>query len=70
MPGQAAFWRTRVLTLLTAATVIMSIAERKSDHRETGRSRPVLPADFRRRVSTLTVEVDKRVKAIQAVEVQ
>ncbi len=70
MPGQAAYHRTRVLGLLATAMELAKIAEEQSDIRAEGRTRPLLPAPFRRKVSALVLELDKRVKAIKAEEVQ
>lgn len=70
MPGQASFYRTRVLKLLDAAAVVVSMAEEQSDHKPEGRARPLLPVDFRRRVAALVGDLDKRVAAIRQVEVQ
>ena len=70
MPGQTSFYRTRVLRLLDAASVVVSMAEEQSDHKPEGRSRPLLPADFGRRVGALVSDLDKRVAAIRDVEVQ
>ncbi len=70
MPGQASFYRTRVLKLLDAAAVVVSMAEEQADHKSEGRSRPLLPADFRRRVAGLVGDFNKRVAAIRDVEVQ
>ena len=69
MPGQASFYRTRTLKLLDAAETCISIAEQQADYTPAGRSRPLLPADFRRRVTALRGEVDKRMTAIRDVEV-
>lgn len=70
MPGQASFYRTRTLKLLDAAATCISIAEEQAGHTPTGRSRPLLPADFRRRVAALVGDFDKRVTAIRDVEVE
>ncbi len=70
MPGQASFHRTRTLKLLDAAETCISIAEEQAAHTPTGQSRPLLPADFRRRVTSLAVDLDKRLTTIREVEVQ
>ncbi len=49
---------------------LAKIAEEQSDIRADGRTRPLLPAPFRRKVSALVLELDKRVTAIKAEEVQ
>ncbi len=69
MPGQASFYRTRTLKLLDAAMTCISIAEEQAGHTPAGRSRPLLPADFRRRVAALVGDFDKRMTAIRDVEV-
>lgn len=70
MPGQTAFYRTRVLKLLDAAMVVASMADEQADYTPEGRVQPLLPADFRRRVAALVGDLDKRVAAIREVEVQ
>ncbi len=70
MPGQASYHRTRVLGFLTTAIELAKVAEEQSNNKAEGRSRPLLPAPFRRKVSALVLEMDKRVRAIKAEEVQ
>ncbi len=70
MPGQAAWYRTRVLKLLDGALANIEVAEMVADSRAEGRTRPLLPAPFRRKVSALVLELDKRVASIKAEEVQ
>ena len=70
MPGQASYHRTRVLGFLVTAMELAKIAEEQSDIKAEARTRPLLPAPFRRKVSALVLELDKRVTAIKAEEVQ
>ena len=71
MPGQAAWYRTRVLKLLDGALANIKVADMVADSRPPEeRARPLLPAPFRRKVSALVLEMDKQVAAIKAEEVQ
>ena len=70
MPGQASMYRTQVLKLLDGAVALLEVAEERADKRAEGKARPLLPVPFRRKVSALVLELDKRVTAIKAEEVQ
>ena len=70
MPGQASFHRTNALKLLATAQVCIGIAEAQANVVPVGRSRPLLPAEFRRKVAALVGDFNKRFTAIRDVEVQ
>ena len=70
MPGQASMYRTQVLKLLDGASAMLEVAEERADKRADGRMRPLLPPGFRRKVSALVVDYNKRVAAIRTEEVQ
>ena len=70
MPGQASMYRTQVLKLLDGAAALLEVAKERADGRSIDRVRPLLPAGFRRKVSALVVDYDKRVAALRTEEVQ
>lgn len=67
--AQKAFYRTRVVKLLDTVGVLLSLAEEQANYTPQSRSRPVMPAGFRRKVGALVIETDRRKRSILAEDV-
>ncbi len=68
--GQKSFRRTEMLKVLDAVEVILGQVEMMAVKPQTSQhTRPLMPAGFRRKVSALVTETNKRITAIKAEEV-
>ncbi len=68
--AQRTYRKTEMLKVLDAVEVILGQVEIMGDKPQSSQhTRPMMPATFRRRVSGLVTEVDKRVALIRAEDV-
>lgn len=68
--AQKTYRKTEILKVLDAVEVILGQVEVMANKPQTSQhTRPLMPAAFRRRVSGLVTEVNKRALAIKAEEV-
>ncbi len=67
--AQKTFTKTQVLKMLDTVAVLLGYAEREADKRPAGRERPLMPSSFRRKVSALVTESEKRIAIIRVEEV-